>query len=146
MKVMRNKFPLPLLSLLTISLCQICRGADDIVLAGFEGTTYGGWKAQGTAFGNGPTLGKRMFELEVQGVRGNGFASSENEGDKPVGMLTSPVFIIARKYISFGGILTWIIFYRPTRRSDCRSQRNRSITRLFDRSFISPLASGMKTA
>ncbi|RYG62511.1 glycoside hydrolase family 32 protein, partial [bacterium] len=77
------------------------QAADDIVIADFETPTFGNWKAEGTAFGKGPAIGVQVGPLEMAGVRGDGVASSEWEGDKPTGKLTSPLFKIERRYLSF---------------------------------------------
>src|SRR6266480_2269373 len=74
---------------------------DDIVIADFEGKDYGAWKVTGTAFRRGPARGALLAELEIENARGHGVASSEMEGDGPMGTLTSPEFKTARKYISF---------------------------------------------
>ncbi len=84
------------------------QSAKDIVIGEFEGTDYGRWQAQGTAFGTGPARGSRPLELRLHGFRGNGVATSKVSGsDTPVGTLTSPVFTVQRRYLSFvisGGV------------------------------------------
>jgi fructan beta-fructosidase len=75
---------------------------SDIVVAEFENTGWDGWVAQGTAFGSGPALGVRVGQLDIRGNHGSGSASSELDGDKSMGTLTSPAFTIARQFISFG--------------------------------------------
>lgn len=78
------------------------RGAlQDLVIGEFEQGDFGGWQTEGKAFGRGPVMGKRLGELEIQGARGNGAASSEEQGDEPTGRLTSPVFRIERRFLSF---------------------------------------------
>jgi sucrose-6-phosphate hydrolase SacC (GH32 family) len=73
----------------------------DIVLADFEGATYGAWKATGTAFGDGPAKGALPRQMSVDGFLGKGLVNSFNSGDRSTGTLTSPEFRIERKYISF---------------------------------------------
>ena len=73
----------------------------DLVIADFEGATYPGWTATGTAFKPGPARGKLIVDLEIEGAKGTGVASSEIEGDGPQGTLTSPEFVIERDYLSF---------------------------------------------
>ena len=75
--------------------------ADDLVIGNFEITHYGKWKATGTAFQPGPATGALLTKLEIENSRDKRVASSEIEGDKPKGTLTSPIFQISRKYISF---------------------------------------------
>ena len=73
----------------------------DIIIGEFEGSTWNGWAAQGDAFGTGPAIGQKVRQLEIEGARGNGVASSERDGDVPVGLLMSPFFTVKRKYLSF---------------------------------------------
>ncbi len=82
--------------------------ADDIIVADFEGRTYGeGWKIEGNAFGDGPTMGAHNGARGLFGYRGNGLANSfclntDNYNNyKSVGTLTSPEFRIERPYIQF---------------------------------------------
>lgn len=59
----------------------------DRILADFNGPDYGGWTAHGSAFGGGPT---------------SGVASSARPGKRNVyGTLTSPEFLIDRRYLNF---------------------------------------------
>ena len=71
---------------------------DDILLAGFEGKTYGGWKAAGSAFGIKPV---RKTE-KIAGIQGQGVVDTylSGKGDKATGTLTSPAFKIERRYIN----------------------------------------------
>ena len=55
----------------------------------------------GTAFNLGPASDGLLSKLRIENSRDNRVASSEIEGDRPRGTLTSPEFKIARKYISF---------------------------------------------
>lgn len=69
-------------------LATALRAADDIVLADFDGPAFGGWKAQGTAFGSSP--------------RG-GVATSAADPRKDIalrGSLESPAFTIERDYMN----------------------------------------------
>lgn len=76
-------------------------GADDILLADFEGADYGEWKAEGEAFGAGPARGTLPGQMQVSGFQGKGLVNSFLKGDKTTGTLTSPDFTISRKYVSF---------------------------------------------
>lgn len=87
------------LSLLPVA--HTARAADDIVIGEFESPSFASWRAEGTAFGNGPATGAQLGRLDIGGARGNGVASSELEGDKPQGRLTSPSFTLERRYLSF---------------------------------------------
>lgn len=75
--------------------------ADDIALGDFSGSSYGDWKATGTAFQKGPASGDLLTKLEIENAAGGAVASSEIEGDEPTGTLTSPEFRISKKYLSF---------------------------------------------
>ncbi len=77
-----------------------CR-AEDLVIGSFAGPNYGDWKATGTAFTPGPASGVLLAKLEIENSPDPAVASSEIEGDRPTGTLTSPEFKIARKYIAF---------------------------------------------
>jgi fructan beta-fructosidase len=76
-------------------------GRPDIVIADFEGDTYGGWKAEGTAFGSAPASGKIGHQMKVDGFAGRGLVNSFHGGDRSEGTLTSPKFTIERPYIRF---------------------------------------------
>lgn len=79
-----------------------CRAEQpDIVLADFEGSDYGNWTVDGTAFGSGPAHGALQYQMKVEGFQGRGFANSYHGGDNAKGMLTSPEFKIERRYIKF---------------------------------------------
>jgi fructan beta-fructosidase len=82
------------------SLLEVC-GADEVLISDFNAPTYGDWKATGTAFRNGPASGDLLTRLEIENASDGGVASSELEGDGPMGTLTSPGFKIERAYISF---------------------------------------------
>ncbi|MDB6110071.1 MAG: sacC [Pedosphaera sp.] len=73
----------------------------DLVIENFEGTNFGGWKATGDAFGNGPAHGALPNQMALDGFLGRGFASSFHRGDGSTGKLTSPSFKVERKYIQF---------------------------------------------
>ncbi len=76
-------------------------GADDTIIADFEGGTYGEWTATGNAFGSAPATGKLGGQQDVSGYRGNGLINTFRNGDKSTGTLTSPPFQISHPYISF---------------------------------------------
>lgn len=74
---------------------------DDILIADFEGKDYGHWKPTGEAFGPGPARGTLPSQMEVTGFKGKGLVNSFFGGDRTTGTLTSPPFVIKRKYINF---------------------------------------------
>jgi len=83
-------------------MASAARSADDILIADFEGKTYGeGWKVEGTAFGKGPAAGTLGGQMHVSGFEGKGLVNTFLGGDKPTGRLTSPEFTIERDYITF---------------------------------------------
>ncbi|MFO0969341.1 MAG: DUF4980 domain-containing protein [Gemmataceae bacterium] len=96
-------FPRSLLPLLLVLVFASGARADgpDIVFEDFEGDTYGAWKTTGAAFGTGPARGTLPGQMPVTGFRGKGLVNSFRGGDGPTGTLTSPEFIIERRYISF---------------------------------------------
>jgi fructan beta-fructosidase len=73
----------------------------DVLIADFEGDTYGDWKTTGQAFGNGPARGALPGQMPVSGFLGKGLVNSFHGGDKSTGTLTSPPFKVERKYINF---------------------------------------------
>jgi beta-fructofuranosidase len=77
--------------------------AKDIVIANFEGGGYpDGWAATGTAFGSGPVHGALGTQQAVTGFTGKGLVNTYvGNDDRAVGTLTSPPFVISRKYLSF---------------------------------------------
>ena len=76
--------------------------ANDIVIADFEGETYGEWKVEGTAFGKGPVIAKvTPMRNKTTGHQGRGLVNTYLGGDGPKGKLTSPIFTIERKFINF---------------------------------------------
>ncbi len=89
---------------------QVTRAAtDDILIADFEGENYGAWKAEGTAFGSAPARGTLPNQMAVAGYRGRGLVNSFAGGDDATGKLTSPPFVIRRRFINFliGGGRHW---------------------------------------
>ncbi|MGD0088926.1 MAG: glycoside hydrolase family 32 protein [Planctomycetota bacterium] len=76
-------------------------GAEDILLADFEGEDYGQWTTTGEAFGKGPAHGTLPNQQEVTGFLGKGLVNSYLDGDRSQGTLTSPEFKIERKFIVF---------------------------------------------
>ncbi len=73
----------------------------DLVIADFESETYGDWKVEGDAFGQGPARGKLPGQMKVDGFLGRGLANSFHGGDKATGTITSPPFTLERKFITF---------------------------------------------
>ncbi len=72
-----------------------------MLLQDFEGADYGTWTAAGEAFGNGPAHGALPWQAEPAGFEGKGFANSFLRGDSTLGTLSSPAFVIERKYVNF---------------------------------------------
>jgi sucrose-6-phosphate hydrolase SacC (GH32 family) len=77
------------------------RAAEDVAISRFEDRSYGDWKATGTAFQKGPASGELITQLEIENAVSGRVASSEIEGDRPTGTLTSPALQLERAYISF---------------------------------------------
>lgn len=74
---------------------------SDILIADFEGKTYGDWKTTGQAFGPGPARGTLPKQMHVEGFQGKGLVNSFTKGDGSTGTLTSPPLVIQRKFIQF---------------------------------------------
>ena len=73
----------------------------DILLADFEGTNYGAWKATGAALGDAPARGTLPNQQKVTGFSGQGLVNTYLKGDNSTGSLTSPEFKIERRYLNF---------------------------------------------
>ena len=74
---------------------------QDVVIADFEGTSYGNWTVTGKAFGNAPAKGTLRGQQRVSGFSGKGLINSFINRDKSQGTITSPEFKISKKYINF---------------------------------------------
>lgn len=74
---------------------------EDLLIADFEGETYGDWRAEGAAFGIGPARGALPGQMPVTGFLGRGLANSYLGGDGSTGTLTSPPFRIQRRFLNF---------------------------------------------
>jgi sucrose-6-phosphate hydrolase SacC (GH32 family) len=77
------------------------RAADDILIADFEGDSYGNWTATGEAFGPGPARGTLPGQMPVNGFKGKGLVNTFYRGDDTTGTLTSPEFKIERRFVGF---------------------------------------------
>jgi len=79
-----------------------CLAADraDILVADFEGETYGDWTVEGEAFGRGPARGALPGQMSVAGFEGKGLVNSFTGGDDSTGRLLSPTFRIERPYLN----------------------------------------------
>lgn len=73
----------------------------DILIADFEGDTYGEWKAEGKAFGDKPAKGTLPNQMAVSGFKGKGLVNSYAGGDASTGTLTSPKFKVERDSLNF---------------------------------------------
>jgi fructan beta-fructosidase len=94
--------PIVLSAIVLLGLTISARAAEpDVLLAGFEGDTYGDWKATGDAFGPGPAHGTLPGQMPVSGFEGKGLVNSFFKGDNSTGTLTSPPLAIQRKFVTF---------------------------------------------
>lgn len=89
-----------LLLFAAIALAQEAERAD-IVIADFEGDTYGDWSIEGDAFGTGPAQGALDNQMEVSGFLGKGLVNTFRGGDASVGTATSPSIEIERPHLAF---------------------------------------------
>lgn len=74
---------------------------DEILVADFEGDSYGDWQVEGEAFGTRPGVANVKPRNRVTGHEGRGLVNSFLPNDRPTGTLTSPAFVIARKHLCF---------------------------------------------
>ena len=86
---------------LAVASAPLPAAPPDIVIADFEGETYGDWKTTGEAFGAGPAHGALPGQMPVTGFAGKGLVNSFTGGDRGTGTLTSPEFRIERHYLKF---------------------------------------------
>lgn len=78
------------------------RGVDGNLLSfDFDAGTFDGWQVEGQAWGTAPARGTLPNQMPVTGFAGSGFLSSFHGGDGATGTLTSPPFIVERRYIRF---------------------------------------------
>ncbi len=73
----------------------------DTLIADFEQASYGEWKATGEAFGTGPAEGPLPGQMNVEGFEGKRLVNSFHKGDQSTGTLTSPPFVIERRFLNF---------------------------------------------
>lgn len=81
---------------------------DGDVFAGFDGGDYEGWTVSNEPgnwkngpWGSAPATGTLEGQNAVSGFAGTGLVNGFNDGDWPVGTLTSPAFTIDSAYVNF---------------------------------------------
>ncbi|MGF1577744.1 MAG: PSD1 and planctomycete cytochrome C domain-containing protein [Gemmataceae bacterium] len=74
---------------------------DELLIADFEGNTYGDWKTTGQAFGSVLARGTLRGQMVVSGFLGRGLVNSFYRGDGSTGTLTSPPLEIKRRFVHF---------------------------------------------
>ncbi|MDA1122487.1 MAG: DUF4980 domain-containing protein [Bacteroidetes bacterium] len=75
----------------------------DIIIADFEEGSYGEWSVEGEAFGDKPVSleDNESMKIGLRGIEGNYFVNSSFiKGDQAVGKITSPPFMINRKFLN----------------------------------------------
>jgi len=77
------------------------KAEPDLLIADFEGETYGEWVVEGKAFGPSPAAGTLPGQMPVRGYQGKRLVNSYFQGDSTTGRLTSPSIMIARSQINF---------------------------------------------
>lgn len=96
---------LPSIPSLFLAVLPLLTGAlsagEDLVVDGFEGESFGDWKATGDAFGNAPATGALNGQMAVTGFQGRGLVNSYQRGDESTGRLVSAPFKIGRRYLNF---------------------------------------------
>ncbi|MEK6258820.1 MAG: glycoside hydrolase family 32 protein [Planctomycetota bacterium] len=95
-------YKLVLVSLSLLLAPAAAFGAEaDVIVADFEGDSYGEWVATGEAFGPGPAKGTLSGQMHVEGYEGQRLVNSFFKGDATTGTLTSPEFTLQRKFVCF---------------------------------------------
>jgi fructan beta-fructosidase len=79
----------------------LAAAAPDLLVADFEGDSFGGWKTGGEAFGKAPAKGALDGQMPVSGYLGTGFVNGYHGGDDRTGTLESRPFKIGRKHLNF---------------------------------------------
>lgn len=74
---------------------------DDLLIADFEGDSYGQWTITGDAFGDVPAKGTLPNQMAVSGYEGKRLVNTFAGGDKTTGTVTSLEFTIERSHIAF---------------------------------------------
>ena len=102
-----HRFSLLLAAITLVLQADFARAAEptdsrpNILIADFEGDTYGEWKVEGTAFGDGPAQANVRPRNRVTGHQGKGLVNTYLDGDSTTGKLTSPPFTVNRRHINF---------------------------------------------
>jgi fructan beta-fructosidase len=96
-----KRLALCLLPLLLASVCSHAADRADLIVADFEGETYGDWLVEGEAFGPGPAVGALPGQMAVSGFQGKRLVNSFFRGDDTTGRLLSPPFRVERRYLNF---------------------------------------------
>jgi sucrose-6-phosphate hydrolase SacC (GH32 family) len=97
---MKTPYGMRMAAMAGAALCAAAQ-KPDILIADFEGSSYGEWKTEGKAFGTAPAKGTLPGQQSVTGFRGKGLVNSFLGGDGATGTLTSPEFTIERDFIAF---------------------------------------------
>ncbi|MEW4561075.1 glycoside hydrolase family 32 protein [Bremerella sp. JC770] len=102
----RRRSPYVGTSLLLLCLFALPLLADekprvDVLIADFEGPSYGDWKVAGDAFGKQPATGTLSGQMEVSGYEGKQLVNTFLGGDRSTGTLTSPPIEIQQPYVHF---------------------------------------------
>jgi uncharacterized protein (DUF608 family) len=74
---------------------------EKIVLADFEAADSGVWIVEGEAFGKAPAHGTLPGQQKVSGFQDKALVNTFLNGDGPRGTLTSPPFVVNRKFVNF---------------------------------------------
>jgi len=72
-----------------------------VVLADFEGDSYGDWTVEGQAFGSRPAQGGFPGQNPVGGYEGRGLVNTWQGNDDLTGTLISPPLEISRRFLNF---------------------------------------------
>ena len=91
-----------LLFIVSVLIISSCKGKD-IIIEDFEDGSYGEWTIEGEAFGHMPESiqDNESVRIGLRGIKGSYFVNSSFlKGDNAVGKLTSPPFIVNRKFLN----------------------------------------------
>lgn len=103
-----NRYPAQLFCFVLFLLCLFpCvlpaedKPGVEILIADFEGDSYGDWKAEGDALGTRPANGALGGQMDVSGYQGKQLVNTFLGGDRSTGTLTSPSIEIKQPYFHF---------------------------------------------
>ena len=101
----------------------------DVIVADFEGDTYGGWTTEGEAFGGGPAHGTLPGQMAVTGFIGPRAGQLVREGgrvDRNDDLAAVPDRTALSQLLDRRGTTSGLVVYRPDGSGQGRANRHRA--------------------